>query len=280
MHINWHWRAFTQQKTYDLCRFFAERRVNSTPHCAWWMDSALLYSCDVFQACLCVHECNAFKPMIWIASFKCSRKATCIHRLKVNTTLCKKSLQAVLLYGSPYATTARPHRIYIGVPTLQLPLQPKAQALTKNRCNRHCSCKYSTSSPVALWHSFFTFGISNSPRRNFLNKRCSSKSTFSDRFVAPFYPLQAGSHFPLGQGFPQTAENLCRELVPAEIQFSHLGSVNVKIVTEQDVRIVPLHGVHAHIFTCIFYNVYTYIHIYIFINIMYIYIYVCVFKNL
>ena len=162
MHINWHWRAFTQQKTYDLCRFFAERRVNSTPHCAWWMDSALLYSCDVFQACLCVHECNAFKPMIWIASFKCSRKATCIHCLKVNTTLCKKSLQAVLLYGSPYATTARPHRIYIGVPTLQLPLQPKAQALTKNRCNRHCSCKYSTSSSVALWHSFFTFGISNS----------------------------------------------------------------------------------------------------------------------
>lgn len=232
MHINWHWRAFTQQKTYDLCRFFAERRVNSTPHCAWWMDSAWLYSCDVFQACLCVHECNAFKPMIWIASFKCSRKATCIHCLKVNTTLCKKSLQAVLLYGSPYATTARPHRIYIGVPTLQLPLQPKAQALTKNRCNRHCSCKYSTSSPVALWHSFFTFGISNSGGF-FLAKRCSKKrAPYLTDLLPLFIHCRQAAIFRLAKVSPKQLK------ISAENWFQLRSSSAtwdpfVKIVTEQ-----------------------------------------------
>lgn len=223
MHINWHWRAFIQQKTLRSLQIFRGKACKQYPHCAWWMDSALLYSCDVFQACLCVHECDAFKPMIWIASSKCSRSATCIHRLKVNTTLCKKSLQAVLLYGSPYATTARPHRIYIGVPTLQLPLQPKAQ--TKNRCNRHCSCKYSTSSPVATRHSLNIWHLQLSPAESRTHS-----VLFKEHLIwpicCPFYSLQAGSHFPLGQGFPQTAENLCRELVPAEIQFSHLGSVH------------------------------------------------------
>ena len=49
------------------------------PHCAWWMGSVLLYNSDVFQACLCIHKCDAFKAMIWITSFKCSRETMCIH---------------------------------------------------------------------------------------------------------------------------------------------------------------------------------------------------------
>ena len=211
MYINWHWRAFTQQKTLRSLQIFRGKACKQYHHCAWWMDSALLYSCDVFQACLCVHECDAFKPMICIASFKCSRSATCIHRLEVNTTLCKKSLQAVLLYGSPYATTARPHRIYIGVPTLQLPLQPKDAKGTD---------KESMQPPLQLQiFNFFTCGnkaqlehlASSTLPGGIKDTSCSSKSTLSDRFVAHFTPCRQAAIFRLAKVSPKqlkiSAEN-------------------------------------------------------------------------
>ena len=129
----------------------------------------------------------------------------CHAHTSFNTTLNKRSMQVM------------PHRIY-GVPTLQL--QPTAQALTKNRCNRHCSCRCSTSSPVAR-HSH------DQPQLEPLASPPGSHTVPRDPPGSPG-PLQAGSHFPLGQGFPQTAEDLCRELVPAKIQFRHLGSPSLE----------------------------------------------------